>query len=230
MGGNSPRPTGETGVIVVRVMGLADLFASNLLIKWLRGDTTGQHELTVTMSGLQRGDRVVQLGGDPTCIAALAAKTGLSGRAVYTATHAEAIAQADAAAGRAGVLVETVLAGPEQLPLETSAFDLALIDDPSQISGAGGPTLMAETWRLLREGGRCLVVVTLATGRQDARSAEQLKGDAIVQQPLASFTTHGFRGARVLAAREGRAYLEAAKPRSSVGLPTAGEVPSGGSR
>lgn len=194
-------------------MGLADLFASNLIVKWLRGDTD-RHELTVTMSGLERGDRVVQLGGDPSCIAALGAKTGLSGRAAFAATHADAVAVADAAATAAGVLVETVLGGPLELPFEAGAFDLALVDDPSRSTGTGGEILMREIFRILREGGRCLFVVNLAP-RRDELPPEQLKAEPGVHQALSALTAHGFRGARVLAAREHRAYVEAAKPRGA---------------
>lgn len=211
MGSDSLRPSRPRRILAV--MGLADLFASNLIVKWLRGDTN-QHELTVTMSGLQRGDRVVQLGGDPTCIAALATKTGLSGRAAFSATEAEAIAQADAAAVAAGVLVETALAGPEELPFDAGSFDLVLIDDPNRTAGTGGDILMREILRIVREGGRCLVVVSLAPKR-DELPPEQLKSEPGVQQALSALTAHGFRGARVLVAREGRAYVEAAKPRSS---------------
>lgn len=200
-------------------MGLSDLFASNLIIQWLRGDAN-PHELTVTMSGLQRGDRVVQLGGDPTCVAALAGKTGLSGRAAYAATRAEAVAQADGVAAKAGVLVETAMAGDDRLPFDSDSFDLAVIDDPARTTGDGGALLMRETLRILREGGRCLIVVTLGP-KQAQLTPAQLESEPSVSQALAPLKTHGFRGARLLVAREGRAYIEAAKPRASSQPPSA---------
>ncbi len=82
------------------------------------------------------------------------------------------------------------------------------------ITGAGGEILMRETFRILREGGRCLFVVELAS-KKDELPSDQLRAEPGVQHALSALTSHGFRGARVLAARENRAYVEAAKPRSA---------------
>src|SRR5688572_6061557 len=86
--------------------------------------------LVVSMTGVKLGDQFLQVG----CphggrLAAVAAKVGLSGRAVAVAPDAASADRARKGAESAGVLVEVEIAPPTRLPVENGAFDLALVDD-----------------------------------------------------------------------------------------------------
>src|SRR5213594_2669948 len=84
------------------------------------------HLLIIGMTGVKMGDRLVQVGcAHGGRLAAVAAKVGLTGRAV-------AVVPDEAAAARAangGVLVDVETAPPSRLPIDDGAFDLAVADD-----------------------------------------------------------------------------------------------------
>jgi hypothetical protein len=86
--------------------------------------------LVVGMTGVKLGDRVLQIGSpNGARMAAVAAKVGLSGRAVAIAADAQDALRATRGAAAAGVLVEVETAPPTALPLDAGAFDLAVIDN-----------------------------------------------------------------------------------------------------
>ena len=68
--------------------------------------------------------------------APIAAKVGLSGRAVAVVPDEASAARARKGAAQAGVLVEVEVAPPTRLPLEDGAFDLAVVDDTGGLLGA----------------------------------------------------------------------------------------------
>jgi len=178
-----------------------------------RGDP---HMLAVGMTGVKLGDRVVQIacphGGR---MAAVAAKVGLSGRAVaVVATEAEA-ARARKGAADAGVLVEVEVSPPTSLPLEADAFDLAVIDDTGGFLGAlraeERVATVREVHRVLRQGGRVLVIGAAARGGLGALFSRTHAGPPF--DPSPSLEADGFRSVRLLAEREGLTFVEAIKPR-----------------
>lgn len=176
-------------------MALSDLFASNLLVRWLRGDSS-RFDLLTHMIGARLGDRLLTCGaGDPGLVAAMARVTGLSGRAVAQASDGEEAGRLATTAERAGVLVEVVEAPPGSLPFSEGDFDLVLIDVPSAPIGP----LLPEARRVLRSGGRVVLVV-----RQKA------EGSPSVDQ-VRQITGEHFRGARILFDRDGYALVEALK-------------------
>ena len=176
-------------------MALSDVFASNLLVRWLRGDPA-RYDLITTMVGVRLGDRLVSVGaGDPALTASLAKVTGLSGRAIAHATTTAEAAALAAAAARAGVLLEVVEGPAGALPLADGEFDLAVIDAAS----APFARLLPECRRVLRSGGRVVSVVRLTAA--DAPSADEV---------LRATSAH-FRGARILLDRNGYALVEALK-------------------
>jgi SAM-dependent methyltransferase len=174
---------------------LSDVFASNILVRWLRGDP-GRYDLLTRMIGARLGDRLLTCGaGDPGLVTAVARVTGLSGRAVAQAASADEAARLQSTAEQAGVLLEVIESPPAALPFEEGDFDLVLIDAVSSpLTG-----VLPEARRVLRPGGRVVLVV-----RQKAQGAP---GAAAVQQET---STH-FRGARVLFERDGHAIVEALK-------------------
>src|SRR5262249_10588978 len=87
------------------------------------------HALLVGMTGVKLGDRFVQIGcANGARLAAVAAKVGLSGRAVAVVPDQESAARAQKGASDAGVLVEVETASPRMLPLDADAFDFAVVD------------------------------------------------------------------------------------------------------
>jgi SAM-dependent methyltransferase len=178
---------------------LSDVFASNILVRWLRGDP-GRYDLLTRMIGARLGDRLLTSGaGDPGLIAAVARITGLSGRAVARAATAAEGARLEAAAEQAGVLLEVVEAPAAALPFADGDFDLALVDVVSTDAAAALP----EVRRVLRTGGRGVLVI-----RQKVHGAP-------VPAEVQRVTSQHFKGARVLFERDGYAIVEALK-----GLPS----------
>lgn len=177
---------------------LSDVFASNLLVRWLRGDP-GRYDLLTHMIGARLGDRLLTCGaGDPGLVTAMARVTGLSGRAVAQAASPDEATRLEAAAERAGVLVEVIQAPPGGLPFAEGDFDLVLIDAVSSPVGVQLP----EARRVLRGGGRVVLVVRQKAA--GAPSAEQIQ----------QLTAEHFKGARVLLERDGVAIVEALKGQS----------------
>lgn len=177
------------------LVALSDVFASNLLVRWLRGDP-GRYELLTHMIGARLGDRLLTCGaGDPGLVTAMARVTGLSGRAVALAASGDESRALESAAENAGVLVEVVEAASGTMPFDEGDFDLVLIDAASTSVGPQLP----EARRVLRPGGRVVLVVRQKSA--GAPSATQ------VQQ----VTAEHFRGARILLERDGYALVEALK-------------------
>lgn len=180
-------------------MSLSNVFASNALVRWLRGDPH-RFDLLTRMIGARLGDRLVAVGaGEPGLVAALARVTGLSGRATAVAVSGDDAARFVAAAESAGVLVDVVDGPADALPFADGEFDLALIDAVS----APVETLLADIRRVLRPGGR--VVLVIRQKAAGAPTAEQVRETTLTQ----------FRGARILFERDGYGIVEALKGQPS---------------
>lgn len=168
------------------------------------------------MAGIKLGDRLLVVGcADPILIARLAVKTGLTGRAYAVDERDALVATAGEVAAREGALIETSTASWTALPLERDGFDVVVVRDvlPHLTPERRGQSV-AEIRRVLRPGGRCLVVdgggrMGVAALVSDASAARDYtaQGGAV---PV--FTAHGFKAARILAEREGLAFAEAVKP------------------
>jgi ubiquinone/menaquinone biosynthesis C-methylase UbiE len=194
-------------------MGFTDIFANNLLVKWLRGDT-GRYDLIVSMVGVKLGERLAQLGGgDGNLLAALGGKTGLTGQVVGVEEHEADAGRVQQTAEKAGVLADAATAPGWKTTFGNESFDLAILPQFDGVTTDLGARL-AEAFRLLRMGGRCTVI--LRTGKAAAPVAGAgagggtggaATGEALIQQ----FQQHGFRAARLLAERDGLAFYEALK-------------------
>lgn len=176
-------------------MALSELFASNALVRWLRGDP-GRYTLLTSLIGARLGDRLLSFGaGDPGLVAAIAKVTGLSGRALAHAATPDDAARLLQAAESAGVLLDVEEGTQTPLPYAEGDFDLALVDAVS----APVAMLLPEIRRVLRSGGRVVLVIRQKVPQAPA-PADVLRA-----------TSAHFRGARVLYERDGLALVEALK-------------------
>lgn len=176
-------------------MALSDVFASNVLVRWLRGDP-GRYALLTSLIGARLGDRLLSFGaGDPGLVAAIAKVVGLSGRAVAHAATPQDAARLVQSAEAAGVLVDVDDGPHPPLPYPDGDFDLVLVDAVS----APVALLLPEIRRVLRTGGRVVLVV------------RQKVPQAPAPEEIRSITSAHFKGARVLYERDGLAIVEALK-------------------
>jgi ubiquinone/menaquinone biosynthesis C-methylase UbiE len=172
--------------------------------------------LAVSMAGIKLGDRLLMLGcGDPLLVSQLAVKTGLTGRAFAIDARAELTAAAAELAPREGALIETATAPWTALPLEAATFDVAVVRHVlPALSPAERTACAGEVHRVLRPGGRCLVIdpgeVSGLAGliaRTPINQQYRADGGAV-----AALEGAGFRGARLIAERDGVMFSEAARP------------------
>jgi ubiquinone/menaquinone biosynthesis C-methylase UbiE len=112
------------------------------------------------MAGIKLGDRLLVVGcSDPVLIARLAVKTGLTGRAFALDEREALSARAADVATREGALIETATAPWTALPLDANTFDVTVIHDVfSYLTPADRLDCVGEVGRVLRPGGRCLVI------------------------------------------------------------------------
>jgi ubiquinone/menaquinone biosynthesis C-methylase UbiE len=173
-------------------MGLAELFANNAIVKLLRGDT-GKYDLMVSMVGTRLGDRLLVVGGgDGQLVAALGGPTGLTGRICAVEADAPTAARVARGAEAGGVLAEIETSPLAQLPYEEGSFDVVVLPTTGGTALAG-----ADVRRVLRQGGRLVVIAKAQPG-----SSEPILGE---------LGRAGFRTARLIATRAGLAFYEAVR-------------------
>jgi ubiquinone/menaquinone biosynthesis C-methylase UbiE len=178
---------------------------------------TDPYELQLSMAGVKLGTRVLQLGGeDAGLFAAMAAKVGLTGRACAVAEDDAGAAQLTAAAENAGVLVEIESVPYGMLPYADTAFDLVVIRTAlSPVSAEQRRGALRETLRVLRPGGRCLIIEVTPRGGLGALFKPPAGDSAYLTQGGAerALQGEGFKATRRLAEREGLAFIEGVKPK-----------------
>lgn len=174
--------------------------------------------LVTSMTGVKLGDRLLQVGcAHGGRLGAVAAKVGLSGRAVAIAPDEAAAERARKGAAAAGVLVEVEVAPATRLPLEADQFDLAVVDDTGGLLGTMRPddrvASIRELARVLRPGGRVMVVGAAARGGLGALFARTAGGPpfAASGDALEALEADGFKSVRLLAEREGLVFVEGVK-------------------
>jgi len=170
--------------------------------------------LPVSMTGVRMGERALQLGiDDPSLVAAIAAKVGLSGHAVVVVRDEHEAARARSAAEKAGALVDVQVRQDARLPFEGASFDVIVLHAHGQHRPSRDPAAVAalqEAYRVLRPGGRLVIVEggskhgALAFLR--ARPALPDSADVV-----GSLGAAGFRAVRVLAEHEGYRFSEGLK-------------------
>jgi len=174
------------------------------------------HMLVVGMTGVKMGDRFVQIGcAHGGRLGAVAAKVGLSGRAVAIVPDEASAERARKGAAQAGVLVEVEVAPPVHLAAEDASFDVAVVDETAGVFGSlgaeGRVAAVRELYRILRPGGRTIVISAVPRGGLGALFTRAESGPSIDLKP--SLQADGFKSVRLLAERDGLAFVEAIKPR-----------------
>ncbi|MDA1307124.1 MAG: methyltransferase domain-containing protein [Acidobacteria bacterium] len=179
-----------------------------LKMLWRRPEHPEQ--AAVAMLGIRPGDTVLLLGaGRPDLAGAIGAVTGLNGQTTVVAADKHAESAVDAAAAKAGALVEVVIAPPTMLPLDNQTADMAILPIGLAGLGAEGPSVLAEAIRVVRPGGRISICEPLP--RQGlfrlAHTGPVIDTAAVISR----LTAAGLRAARHLGDLDGTAYFEAAR-------------------
>jgi ubiquinone/menaquinone biosynthesis C-methylase UbiE len=167
---------------------------------WFR-KATARDSLAVTMAGVKLGDRFLSIGlRDPALIAALAVKSGLTGHACAVDADAACVSSGAADIEREGGLAEVSQAPWSALPFENGSFDIVVVRDVfSTLTSDDRRASAAEALRVLRGGGRVVVVESTKRARVDAASL------------TAALTAAGFAAVRVLAEAEHTIFVEGIK-------------------
>jgi ubiquinone/menaquinone biosynthesis C-methylase UbiE len=170
--------------------------------------------LTVAMAGIKLADRVLVVGcNDPALIAALAIKSGLTGRACAVDDVDTRVATAARVVEREGALVETWTTPLTTLPFEAGAFDVVVLRDVLGSAAASGRAqIVAEAQRVVRPGGRCVVIETSARSGLGGLLSRPVNTEFLSSggaPPL--MIAVGFAGVRTLAEREGLTFAEGVK-------------------
>jgi len=171
--------------------------------------------LAERMTGAKMGDRIVHVGcAHGGRLAAVVGKAGLSGHVVAVVPDDEAASRAQRGAMSAGVLVDVQVAPPSRLPLDSSAFDLVVVDDTKGLLGAMSADERAralrECLRVLRPSGRAVIISATAPAGL-AGLFSRGRADAPYEAEPALLAA-GFRAARTLGEREGLRFVEGLKP------------------
>ena len=182
--------------------------------KWFR--PAALDPLAVSMTGAKLGDRVLVVGcGDPRLIAALAAKAGLSGRTCAVDESPDVANEAGRVALKEGALIETSSAAIHALAFEGESFDLAVLRDVGTHDRQSRAAAVQEAWRVLRPGGRCMVIDTLARGGASAIfGAQSTPTASSATEAIEVLKGQGFVAVRTLAERDGLRFVEAVKRNS----------------
>lgn len=172
------------------------------------------HQTALAMVGVKPGKTAVVVGaGDGALAAELALITGLNGRTVVIDAREAARGTVEAAAGRAGALVEFEPGQPTRLPVDAGAADVAVLN--RLLGGAADRAAVAsEAVRVIRPGGRIIVLEGeprrgLMARLSRPQGPPPLQG-AVVCDLLRQA---GLRAVRVLADADGVTYVEGVKAR-----------------
>ena len=184
------------------------------MFKWFK--RSGLDPLSVSMAGAKRGDRVLVVGcGDPYLIAGLAAKAGLTGRLCAVDPSPERAIEAGRVALKEGALTETAAANPSALEYDSESFDLVVLRDVAVADVSARRAAISEAWRVLRAGGRCMVIDSVGRAGVSAifggGQSDPLEGSPDV---VAALSAQGFVAVRLLAERDGLRFVEAVKRNS----------------
>ena len=164
--------------------------------------------LIVSMTVVRTGDRLLVIGcEDPKLVALLATKAGLTGTVCAVDEKAERTARAAALAEREGALMEAKTAPVTMLPFDSESFDVVIVSHllPGLAADRREQSL-AEAARVLRPGGRCIVV---QNGRRSGLAGLFGGGQHMSAEEIEGLMKGAsFRAVRTLAEREGLVFVE----------------------
>jgi SAM-dependent methyltransferase len=172
------------------------------------------YQTLLAMVGIKPGGTVAVLGAGTGRLAAeLAAITGLNGRTVVVDGDPAAEARVAAAAAGAGQLVDFERSDWTSLPADLAGLDVAVINCQLAACGPEPAAVIREAVRVIRPGGRIVVI----EGRPRKGLVARFAGPAgpvlageVVRDLLAAA---GLHGSRVLGEEDGVTFIEGVKPR-----------------
>jgi len=167
--------------------------------------------LSVSMVGVKLADRVLVIGcRDPKLIAALAIKAGLTGRICAIDSSEALVQEAERVTLAEGALAEFTTGTLVPLPYEASSFDVVVLRDVVRIPDAPDPrAIAAESNRVLRPGGRCMVIDGLGRVKTWMWERSMPANPEAAKTMTDALMAAGFVAVRTLAEREGVLFLEA---------------------
>jgi hypothetical protein len=180
-------------------------------------DPSAVWALTLAMTGVRMGERLLLVGDDAPLFALLASKVGLTGHAAVVVGSEEAAVRVDAAAGQFGVLIEDIRRSAlPDIPVEDGAFDAAVVNAGSSFLALGPAHrdgLAEGIYRALRVAGRLVIVEgqpprLFGLKRPHPVGLDQYRANGGAARILESA---GFKPVRVLAEREGQRFTEGIK-------------------
>jgi len=164
------------------------------------------------MAGVKLGDRFLAVGlGDPVLTAALAIKSGLTGQARAVDPDEARLERARAAIEREGALIEATRAPWGLWPFDSESVDVAVINNLLlALPAEARSRCVAETFRVLRPGGRVVVIEPARRGGMGALLHRE-SVDSNYEGPVAALRSNGFVAVRELAQAGGSIYVEGIK-------------------
>ena len=174
----------------------------------------GPRDLDLSMAGLKLGSRVLQLGSDGELIAVLGRAVGISGEACSVTDDEAAAERIGRAAAASGVLVDVRVAPFGALPYDADAFDVVVLADLiGSLYINERVVCLQQVLRVLRPGGRCLVVERAARGGLGAVFSQRAldPGYRASGGAVTALAAEGFRAVRVLAEHSGKNFIEGTK-------------------
>lgn len=181
------------------------------MMKWFR--KTQLDPLAVSMCGVKLGDRLLVVGcTDPGLIAALAVKAGLTGRACAVDDATERVTAAQFIAEHEGALIEASVSTGHTLGFDDASFDVVVLRNVLSSATPDARLQKArEVLRVLRPGGRCLVIDGSTRSGLGALFRPSRPVDAGSREAVQSLEASGFAAVRTLAEREGQVFVEGVK-------------------
>jgi len=181
---------------------------------FLRKSRLERDPLAVTMSGVRLGERALQIGeGDGRVTALIAARTGLTGRAVVIVVDDDAATRVRRAIDDAGALAEVAVVdqGPRA---EDGSFDVIVVHDVARTIASPDNTIRSGwlqlSLRLLRGGGRIVTVERGSPVGLRAWFGSSDRAHAAIESE-AALTSAGYVRVRLLGDREGLRFVEGFK-------------------
>lgn len=165
----------------------------------------------IAMIDPRPGDAILFVGAaDPDLAGECGAVAGLNGRTVVTDANASVASRVEAAAGKAGALVEFTAAPSTSLPFDTGTFAVVVVPDFSNWPEDERQARFTEAYRVAQPGAR---IVLLVAQKRALLWSAPAKDTSARDQVLHMFTRAGAVAARELANTDGVAYYEGRKPR-----------------
>jgi ubiquinone/menaquinone biosynthesis C-methylase UbiE len=177
------------------------------------------HSALVAAIGVKESDRVAHLGcsDDPGRLAALISQVGPSGSVIIMVPDRWLADRARETAKAARVTVDVHAVRLTKLPRPDASFDLVVVDDAKELFDSIRPerrrTALGEIFRILRPGGRVIVISRQPRGGMMGALLAQASRP-LVEDLRRWLPAEGFESVRLLTAPGEWALTEGVKPSS----------------